>query len=106
MNRSEAHPENYTRFHYEDDDISVGKSNGITRAFNQICSEEGVQVTSTMDPTDFKTVYYIKNVCDRHVQIFYDDTFELLEPGDTFTLKVQNFGRHTARPYIVKVLAQ
>lgn len=70
------------KFHYE-----VGKY--MTRTFNAICSEAGVQCTVAMDPSDYQQLYHFKNFGDRLVRIEWNDEIRLIEPGESVTLKAR-----------------
>jgi hypothetical protein len=86
-----------TDFHYEDDDFQMAK--GMTKAFNQICTEEQVQCTVTSEPQTFRTWYQFKNFNDRRVQVMYDDIYLTMSKGQEAQLLILESDRH--RPYIV-----
>jgi hypothetical protein len=86
------------QFHYLDDDFQVAK--GMTKAFNQICSEEGVQCTVTMDSRDFRQLYLFKNVGDKLVKIMYNDQEWFLEPNESTEVKVSSY-LGLERPYVI-----
>lgn len=60
----------------------------VSRTFNAICSEQGVQCTVTMDPSDYRSKFDFKNFGDRLVRIEYRDEVHYLEPTEEVTLKL------------------
>jgi hypothetical protein len=86
-----------TDFHYTDDDFQIAK--GMTKAFNQICTEEKVQCTVTSEPQTFRTWYQLKNFNDLRVQVMYDDIYLTMKKGEEAHLLIP--GSDKQRPYIV-----
>lgn len=78
-------PIGINRQHFQYD--SVAKY--MTRTFNAICSEAGVQCTVAMDPSDYQQLYHFKNFGDRLVRIEWNDEIRLIEPGESVTLKTR-----------------
>jgi hypothetical protein len=62
----------------------------VTRTFNGICSEAGLQCTISghPDPVTNNHLYFFKNLGDRLVQISYDNETRLLEPGEEVVLSI------------------
>lgn len=84
-------------FHYTDDDFQIAK--GMTKAFNQICSEEKVQCTVTLHPQDFRSMYTFVNLGDKRLQIMYDEDFWVLVPEESLTIAFPR--AYPVRPYII-----
>jgi hypothetical protein len=84
-------------FHYVDDDFQIAK--GMTKAFNQICSEEGVQCVVTQHPQTYRTWYQFTNLGSRRVQVMYDDIYLTMQPKEQAQLLITKSNNH--RPYIV-----
>lgn len=65
----------------------------VTRTFNGICSEAGVQCTianspNPFDPAGSTHLYYMKNIGDRLVMITFNGETRYIEPGEEVTLKI------------------
>ncbi|SRR6266851_4752600 len=80
----------------------LGDSPGkyMTRTFNAICSEAGVECTVAMDPTDYQQIYHFKNLSNRLVRIEWDNEIRLIEPGETVTVKARGAAYSEATPRI------
>ena len=73
-------------------DIPYGIGN-VTRTFNGVCSEAGLQCTvspnpNPHDPTGSTHLYFFENLGDRLVMVSYDGETRYIEPGEKVTLKI------------------
>lgn len=85
------------RFHQTYSDLAAKY---MTRTFNAICSEAGVQCTVAMDPSDYQQIYHFKNLGDRLVKIEWNDEVRFIEPGESVTLKTRGSSIHQEIPSI------
>lgn len=61
----------------------------VSKEFNNICWDAGVQCTVTMDPSDFRKQFQFHNVGKHEVELTHDKAVYVLRPGEKMWLKTR-----------------
>ena len=78
--------------HFDASDVPHGIGH-VTRTFNAVCSEAGVQCSvspnaNPFDPIGSNHIYYFENLGDQLVMVSYCGETRYIEPGEKVALKV------------------